>query len=65
MESNLFLQISVLLAITVLIAFVIRFLKQPLLVSYMIAGIVCGPLFFNLLNSETSCSVIVYRWFRA
>jgi Kef-type K+ transport system membrane component KefB len=54
MEHNLFLQISTLLAITVLIAFIIRFLKQPLLVSYMIAGIVCGPLFFNLLNSQAN-----------
>ena len=52
MESNLFLQISILLTITVLLAFVIRFLKQPLLVSYMIAGVICGPLFFNFLNGE-------------
>lgn len=52
MESNLFLQISALLAVTVSVAFVIRLFKQPLLVSYMIAGVICGPLFFNLLNSE-------------
>jgi len=52
MENNLFIQISALLAVTVSIAFIIRFLKQPLLVSYMIAGIVCGPLFFNLLSGE-------------
>jgi len=54
MEQNLFLQISMLLAVTVSIAFIIRFLKQPLLVAYMIAGIICGPLFFNLLNSEAN-----------
>lgn len=52
MEHNLFLQISALLAVTVSLAFFVRFLKQPLLVSYMLAGIVCGPLFFNLLQSE-------------
>jgi Kef-type K+ transport system membrane component KefB len=52
MGNNLFIQISALLTITVSVAFIIRFFKQPLLVSYMIAGVICGPLLFNLLNSE-------------
>ena len=52
MEQNLFLEISALLAITVSLAFFVRFLKQPLLVAYMLAGIICGPLFFNLLHGE-------------
>ncbi len=54
METNLFIQITALLAVTVSVAFVIRFLKQPLLVSYMLAGVICGPLFFNLLNGESN-----------
>lgn len=54
MENNLFLSISALLAVTVSLAFLVRFLKQPLLVAYMLAGIVCGPLFFNLLDGEQS-----------
>lgn len=52
MESNLFLQISALLAVTVSLAFFVRLLKQPLIVAYMLAGIICGPLFFNLLVGE-------------
>lgn len=52
MEHNLFLQISALLAITVSLAFVVRFLKQPLLAAYMLAGIVCGPFLFNLLRGQ-------------
>lgn len=54
MENNLFLQISILLAVTVSLAFIIRFLKQPLLVSYMISGIICGPLFLNLLHGSAN-----------
>ncbi|EKD24300.1 MAG: sodium/hydrogen exchanger [uncultured bacterium] len=50
MEGNIFLQISALLALTVSIAFFVRLLKQPLIVAYIIAGIVAGPLFFNLLH---------------
>lgn len=51
--DNIFLQTSVLLGITVSIAFIIRFLKQPLLVAYIIAGIIDGPLFLNLLQGDT------------
>src|SRR3989338_299206 len=48
--DNIFIQISTLLAITVTIALVLRLFKQPLVVAYIIAGIVGGPLFFNLLH---------------
>lgn len=52
MEHGLFLQLTLLLALTVSTALVLRFLKQPLLVSYVIAGIISGPLFFNLLRGS-------------
>lgn len=50
MEENIFLQISLLLAITVSIAFIIRLLRQPLMVAYVVAGIVCGPMFLNIVH---------------
>ncbi len=50
MVDNIFIQISTLLAITVTIALILRLFKQPLIVAYIIAGIVGGPLFFNLLH---------------
>ena len=46
--DNIFLQLSALLGITVSIAFVMRMLRQPLIVAYIIAGLVAGPLFLNL-----------------
>ena len=52
MLDNIFLQLSVLLGITVSIAFVMRLLRQPLLVAYIVAGIVAGPMFLNLLERE-------------
>ena len=54
MENNLFLQISIMLAVTVSLAFIIRSLKQPLLVAYMISGIICGPALLNLLHGNAS-----------
>lgn len=52
MESNIFIQVSTLLAITISIAFILRLFKQPLIVAYIVAGIVSGPLFLDLLNSK-------------
>jgi len=50
MEGNIFLQVSVLLAVTVSIAFLIRLLRQPLMVAYITAGIICGPMFLNIVQ---------------
>ena len=50
--DNIFLQISTLLGITVSIALVMRALRQPLMVAYLIAGIVSGPLFLNILHGD-------------
>ncbi len=46
------LQMAVLLGITVVVAFLMRLLRQPLIVSYIIAGIACGPFFLNLLRDQ-------------
>jgi Kef-type K+ transport system membrane component KefB len=54
MEANLFIQLSSLLAITVSIAFIVRLLKQPLIIAYIIAGIIGGPLFLNIMHAGES-----------
>ena len=48
--DNIFLQLSALMGITVSIAFVMRMFRQPLIVAYIIAGLVAGPLFLNLVS---------------
>lgn len=50
MIDNIFLQISIILGIAVSIAFIMRLLRQPLIVAYIIAGLVAGPLFLNLVH---------------
>jgi len=50
--DNVFLQMTVLLGITVGVSFLIRLLKQPLIVAYIITGIACGPLLLNLLHGQ-------------
>lgn len=50
--ENIFLQFSILLGITVSVAFVIRMLRQPLIVAYIIAGIIAGPVFLNVVEGS-------------
>lgn len=50
--DDIFIQISSLLAVTVLIAFVTRWWRQPLIVAYIFAGMVGGPLLFNFLSGN-------------
>ena len=50
MIDNIFLQISALMAVIVSIALVMRLLRQPLIVAYIVAGMIGGPLFLNFLH---------------
>lgn len=52
MIDNIFLQVSILMGITVSIAFIMRLLKQPLVVAYIVAGLIAGPLFLNLMGHQ-------------
>ncbi len=50
--SGIFIDISIILGIAIAIAFIVQLLRQPMIISYIITGIVCGPLFLNLINSN-------------
>jgi len=50
--ENIFIQISSLLALTVGIAFIVRLLRQPLIVAYIFSGIVAGPFILNFFSGD-------------
>lgn len=50
---NLFTELSFIIAISVVVATVMRLLKQPLIISYIITGIFVGPVFGLVKNVET------------
>ena len=52
--QNFFLEISVIVAIAVVVSFVVRFLRQPLIVGYIITGILVSPYFLDLVKSVES-----------
>ena len=47
----MFIELGIIIGITVLIAGVIRLLKQPLIIGYILAGIIVGPYFLDIVTS--------------
>ena len=48
---EVFVELSLIITITTLVSFIMKQLKQPLVVGYILSGILVGPLFLNLLHS--------------
>ncbi len=46
-----FSEISLILFITLGVSVLMRLLKQPLIIGYIIAGIIAGPYILNILHS--------------
>jgi|TARA_B100001971_G_scaffold214797_1_gene254401 Kef-type K+ transport system membrane component KefB len=46
-----FLELSLIIGITVLVAGMTKLLRQPLIIGYILAGIIISPYFLNLLSS--------------
>jgi Kef-type K+ transport system membrane component KefB/Trk K+ transport system NAD-binding subunit len=50
-ESSLFFELSLVIAIGALVAIVMRMLRQPLIVSHILTGLIVGPFFLNFIHS--------------
>lgn len=52
MHDSAFSEISLVIVITALVAMVLRRLKQPLILAYIVGGVLVGPAAFNLIASN-------------
>lgn len=52
MDHSIFAQLSLVLGITALIAIIMRLLRQPLIMGYILTGIVVGPSVLNLVHAK-------------
>ena len=48
---TIFLELSIIIMIAAFVSFIMKLLKQPLVIGYILAGIVVGPYFLNILHS--------------
>jgi Kef-type K+ transport system membrane component KefB/voltage-gated potassium channel Kch len=51
--ENAFFEFSLIIIIALVLAIIVRALKQPIIISYIISGILVGPYFLDLVSSET------------
>lgn len=56
MHSNIFNEISILLALAAAIAIVMKALRQPLIIGHILTGIIAGPTVLNLLHEPAAFS---------
>ncbi len=52
MESTIFLQLAAVLAVAAGVSIVMRLLHQPLIIGYILSGIVCGPALLDLIHNH-------------
>jgi len=52
MTSDLFTEISIIIAIGSVVALVMHILKQPLIIGHILTGVLVGPTVFDIANSE-------------
>lgn len=52
MEVSLFIQLSLVLALAVGLSIGMRLLRQPLIMAYIVTGLVAGPSVLNLIHSQ-------------
>ena len=57
MSSDVFIEISIILVFASLITSLMKLLKQPIIIGYIITGILLGPQFLNLVKSESTITL--------
>ncbi|MCA9477565.1 MAG: cation:proton antiporter [Nanoarchaeota archaeon] len=55
--ASLFAELAIILIVTFITSLIMNRIKQPLLVGYILTGVVAGPIFFNLLSNPESYEV--------
>jgi Kef-type K+ transport system membrane component KefB len=54
---EVFIEISLIVVLTVFIAGIMRLLKQPLIIGYILTGIIASPYFLNIVKSTETIFV--------
>lgn len=51
-SQDIFTELSLVLVIVAIIAILVRILRQPLILGYILSGIVVGPVFLDIINAK-------------
>lgn len=51
MHGNIFTELSLVILVTVGVSMIMKIIRQPLILGYILAGLLVGPSFFNIIHS--------------
>jgi len=54
---SIFVQLSQIILIVLGVSFLLRIFKQPLIIGYILSGIIIGPIFLNLISANETISI--------
>ncbi|PID33537.1 hypothetical protein CR969_00125 [Candidatus Saccharibacteria bacterium] len=54
MELSIFVQISLVIAVAAVVSIIMRFLRQPLILGYILTGVITGPSLLNIIQAHES-----------
>jgi Kef-type K+ transport system membrane component KefB/Trk K+ transport system NAD-binding subunit len=54
MESTIFGQLSLVIAVVAVVSIIMRLLRQPLIIGYILTGVVVGPSFLHLISDKST-----------
>lgn len=54
MEHAIFLQLGTVLAVAAGVSMIMKALRQPLIIGYILSGILCGPTFFGFIHDHAA-----------
>ncbi|MBW3017501.1 cation:proton antiporter [Candidatus Woesearchaeota archaeon] len=54
---EILLEIGLIITVTILFAAIMRMLRQPLIIGYILTGIVIGPQFFNMISATETIEI--------
>jgi len=57
---DIFTEISIIIAITFVISGILHYLKQPLVIGYIVSGIIVGPSLLNLVSSPETMGIFAH-----
>ena len=52
MIEDIFIKLSLVILIAVAVSFIVRLLKQPLIIGYILTGILVSPYVFSIIKSQ-------------
>ena len=58
--NDVFSEISLVVIVVLVVSLIMRLLKQPLLIGYILAGILVGPLVFNIVHASDTVDVFAH-----